>query len=59
MLGAFVLVAGIGSGGYWYLVGRFYESTNDAYLGADSVTLAPKVAGYIAELDAQDNQVCP
>jgi membrane fusion protein (multidrug efflux system) len=56
-LGALVLVVGIGAGGYWYLVGRFYESTNDAYLGADSVTLAPKVAGYIAELDAQDNQV--
>ena len=56
-LAAVVLVAGTGFGGYWYLVGRFYESTNDAYLGADSVTIAPKVMGYIAQLEVQDNQI--
>ena len=55
-LAAVVLVMGTGLGGYWYVVGRFYETTNDAYLGADSVTIAPKVAGYIAELNVQDNQ---
>ncbi len=55
-LAAVVLVAGVGAGGYWYLVGRFYESTNDAYLGADSVTIAPKVAGYVAEVSVGDNQ---
>ena len=55
-LAAFVLVAGVGYGTYWYAVGRHYESTNDAYLGADSVTIAPKVAGYVAELKVQDNQ---
>jgi membrane fusion protein (multidrug efflux system) len=38
------------------LVGRFYESTNDAYLGADSVTISPKVAGYVAEVAIADNQ---
>ena len=55
-LAAAVLILGAGFGGYWYLVGRFYESTNDAYLGADSVTIAPKVMGYVAELAVQDNQ---
>ena len=55
-LGAVVLVAGVGYGAYWFLVGRHYESTNDAYLGADSVTIAPKVGGYVAELDVTDNQ---
>jgi len=55
-LAAVVLVAGTGFAGYWYFVGRFYESTNDAYLGADSVTIAPKVMGYIAQLEVQDNQ---
>ena len=47
MLGAVVLAAGVGYGTYWYAVGRHYESTNDAYLGADSVTIAPKVSGYV------------
>jgi membrane fusion protein (multidrug efflux system) len=55
-LAAVVLVAGTGFGGYWYFVGRFYESTNDAYLGADSVTIAPKVMGYVAEVAVGDNQ---
>jgi len=55
-LTAVVLVAGVGYGTYWYAVGRHFESTNDAYLGADSVTVAPKVAGYVAELKVQDNQ---
>jgi membrane fusion protein (multidrug efflux system) len=55
-LAAAVLVMGTGFGGYWYLVGRFYETTNDAYLGADSVAIAPKVAGYVAEVAVGDNQ---
>ncbi len=55
-LGAVVLVAGVGYGAYWFFVGRHYETTNDAYLGADSVTIAPKVGGYVAELNVTDNQ---
>jgi membrane fusion protein (multidrug efflux system) len=51
-----VLVAGTGFGGYWYFIGRHYESTNDAYLCADSVTIAPKVMGYVAEVAVGDNQ---
>jgi membrane fusion protein (multidrug efflux system) len=56
MLAAGVLVAAMGYGTYWYLVGRFYETTNDAYLSADNVTVAPKVAGYVVALNVQDNQ---
>jgi membrane fusion protein (multidrug efflux system) len=55
-LGAVVLVAGVGYGAYWFFIGRHYETTNDAYLGADSVTIAPKVGGYVAELNVTDNQ---
>jgi membrane fusion protein, multidrug efflux system len=55
-LGAVVLVAGVGYGTYWYFIGRHYETTNDAYLGADSVTIAPKVGGFVAELNVADNQ---
>ncbi|SKA32565.1 membrane fusion protein, multidrug efflux system [Enhydrobacter aerosaccus] len=55
-LAAVVLVLGGGYGTYWFLIGRFYETTNDAYLGADNVTVAPKVAGYVIELNVEDNQ---
>ncbi|WP_322111186.1 HlyD family secretion protein [Tistlia consotensis] len=40
---------------YW-TVGRFLESTDDAYLQADYTTVAPKVSGYIAEVLVQDNE---
>ncbi|KXU82350.1 multidrug ABC transporter permease [Paraburkholderia monticola] len=53
------LVALIGGAiyvGHWWLVGRFIESTDDAYLTADSVTVAPKVSGYVTDVFVADNQ---
>jgi membrane fusion protein (multidrug efflux system) len=40
---------------YW-TAGRFIESTDDAYVKADSTTVAPKVSGYIAQVLVEDNQ---
>ena len=40
----------------WWTVGRFIEKTDDAYLQADSVTIAPKVSGYVGEVLVEDNQ---
>ncbi|WP_322041926.1 HlyD family secretion protein [Paraburkholderia sp. J67] len=55
-LGLGALVAAGVWGGHWWLVGRFIESTDDAYLQADSVTVAPKVSGYITDVYVADNQ---
>ena len=42
-------VAGAGHFGYDYLTtGRYLESTDDAYVKADSTIISPKVSGYIA-----------
>ena len=40
----------------WWTVGRFIESTDDAYVGGDVTVIAPKVAGFIAEVAVTDNQ---
>jgi len=40
----------------WWTVGRFIESTDDAYLQADSMTVAPKVSGYVTEVYVNENQ---
>ncbi len=40
---------------YWS-VGRFLVSTDDAYVKADSTTIAPKISGYIAAVLVTDNQ---
>jgi membrane fusion protein (multidrug efflux system) len=43
--------------GYGYLTtGRYLESTDDAYVKADSTIVAPKVSGYIADVLVDDNQ---
>ncbi|ANN67002.1 HlyD family secretion protein [Bordetella bronchialis] len=49
--------AALAWGAQWWRVGRFIESTDDAYLQADSVTIAPKVSGYVMEVYVGDNQV--
>jgi membrane fusion protein (multidrug efflux system) len=52
-----LLCAALGTWGvrYW-TVGRFIESTDDAYVKADSTTVAPRVSGYIAQVLVEDNQ---
>ena len=55
-LGAVALLIGAIWGIHWWTVGRFIESTDDAYLQADSVTIAQKVSGYVAEVYVTDNQ---
>ncbi|MDB6089197.1 MAG: HlyD family secretion protein [Gammaproteobacteria bacterium] len=47
--------AGLASAHYW-TTGRFVESTDDAYVKADSTIIAPKVSGYVVALLVQDNQ---
>jgi membrane fusion protein, multidrug efflux system len=43
--------------GYGYLAtGRYLESTDDAYVKADSTIISPKVSGYIAAVLVGDNQ---
>jgi membrane fusion protein (multidrug efflux system) len=54
--GAVILVGGAVWGLRWWTVGRFIQSTDDAYLQADSMTVAPKINGYVAEVFVTDNQ---
>ena len=56
LLGLAALVAAAAWLGHWWVVGRFIESTDDAYLQADSVTIAPKVSGYVTDVYVADNQ---
>jgi membrane fusion protein (multidrug efflux system) len=41
---------------YWR-TGRFMVGTDDAYVQADNTLIAPRVSGYISEVDVTDNQV--
>jgi membrane fusion protein, multidrug efflux system len=57
---ALALILGIAAAayfGYGYAtVGRYLETTDDAYVKADSTIISPKVSGYIAEVQVGDNE---
>lgn len=40
----------------WLYAGRFEEETDNAYLRADITSIAPKVSGYVVDVDVADNE---
>ena len=54
ILALVVIIAVAGGVTYWWVT-RGYESTDDAYTDGNSVVIAPKVSGYVTELDVNDN----
>src|SRR4051794_12771510 len=59
MIGALGLLAlaAIGYGVYFFMVGRFYISTDDAYVRANNTTLGARVAGHVAAILPRDNSI--
>jgi membrane fusion protein (multidrug efflux system) len=55
-LGAIVILGGLGSVGYWYFEGRYYESTDDAYVNGDVVQVTSEVPGTVLSLHVDDTQ---
>lgn len=47
MLGAIFLSAGLLYGSWWFVSGRYHESTDDAYVGGNLVQVMPRVAGTV------------
>jgi membrane fusion protein, multidrug efflux system len=54
---ALAAVAGGAYGGWeWWTVGRFFETTDNAYVHSDISIISPKIAGYVAEIRVAENQ---
>lgn len=60
LLIALAALAALAAGGRWgwqyWTVDRFVESTDNAYVKADIVAVAPRVAGQVVEVAVDDNQ---
>ncbi len=57
LIGLVILLAvGAVLGLNWWTHGRFIQTTDDAYLHADQVTVAPKVSGYVDQIYVAENQ---
>ncbi len=57
---AAALLAGVGyaghAGWHWWTVSRFQETTDNAFLQADKVTVSPRVSGFVTAVSVGDNQ---
>jgi membrane fusion protein (multidrug efflux system) len=51
-----VVVVLIAAGSYWFVAGRFIETTDDAYIGGDVTVMAPKVNGFVTDVLVKDNE---
>jgi membrane fusion protein (multidrug efflux system) len=56
VVGGVMIVAILGGGTYWWLHKQRYVSTENAFIQADKVSVAPQVDGYVAAVLVDDNQ---
>jgi membrane fusion protein (multidrug efflux system) len=56
IVGAAVLILAVIWFVHYWTRGRFAQSTNDAYIQADQVTVATRVSGFVDQVLVQDNQ---
>ena len=50
-------VAVLGGGAYFYIKGNRYQSTDDAYAQAATVSISANVGGRVSEIDVRDNEL--
>ncbi|MGE8332238.1 MAG: biotin/lipoyl-binding protein, partial [Paraburkholderia nemoris] len=51
-----ILIAAIAYGFYYFLVARFHEDTDDAYVNGNVVQITPQVTGTVVAVNADDTQ---
>lgn len=51
------LIAVLIGAGYFYLISGRYQSTDDAYAQAATVSISANVAGRVSEIDVHDNEI--
>jgi membrane fusion protein, multidrug efflux system len=51
------IIAVVGGGAYWYFTGGRYQSTDDAYAQAATVSISSNVAGRVSEIEVRDNEL--
>jgi len=50
-------IAVLGGGAYFYITGGRYQSTDDAYAQAATVSISADVAGRVSEIEVRDNEL--
>lgn len=56
-LTAIFIIVGIGFLIYWLLIGRFYESTDDAYVNGNTVQVMSQITGQVVKIYADETDL--
>ena len=56
LLAGAILIAAIAYGFYYFLIARFHEETDDAYVNGNVVQITPQVTGTVIAVNADDTQ---
>jgi len=56
IVGIAVAALGIAYSGYWGLLARYRQSTNDAYVNGNVVQITPQISGTVVSIGADDTQ---
>ena len=59
LLAAIAALLGLAGARYaedWWTVGRFIETTDDAYVGGNVTPIAPHISGFVAQILVTDHQ---
>jgi membrane fusion protein (multidrug efflux system) len=56
ILGALVLVGGLGYGAYWWFIASHYVTTDDAYVTVTSAQITPQVAASVVSVLVRNTQ---
>ena len=51
-----IIIAAVAYGLYYFLVARFHEDTDDAYVNGNVVQITPQVVGTVVSVNADDTQ---
>jgi membrane fusion protein, multidrug efflux system len=51
-----IIIAAVAYGLYYFLIARFHESTDDAYVNGNVVQITPQVVGTVISVNADDTQ---
>ncbi|MBN3727242.1 EmrA/EmrK family multidrug efflux transporter periplasmic adaptor subunit [Burkholderia sp. Ac-20379] len=56
LLAVVIVIAAVAYGLYYFLVARFHEDTDDAYVNGNIVQITPQVTGTVIAVNADDTQ---
>jgi membrane fusion protein (multidrug efflux system) len=57
LLGAGIVVVAAVYGAYYFTIGQFHESTDDAYVSGNLIQLTPQVSGTVIAVNADDTEI--